>query len=443
MAMSLSLAAGRHAGLLGEPPPRRITRRVFARLGSKRPRGIVLDASALAAHFGFGASLGAVYGLLPARAHSVGGGATFGAAAWIVNYAGWLPKVGLMPRPSRDRWGRPSTMLAAHLVFGAALAVAFGALHRPRHALHGKVALVCGGSRGLGRAVARELLRQGASVAICARDPEPLEATRVWLEQFGGTVIAERCDLRSEGSTKELFAEVTRRLGPVDIVVVNAATLLVAPIETLTPTDFENAMRDTFVTATHAALTALPSMQARRRGTIAFVISIGGRFGVPHLAPYSAAKFAEAGFAEALAAEVAKDGVHVLSVFPGLMRTGSWLHASFRGAPARELRWFGVGALAPLLSIDTDRAARRIVRAIVTRKRRLTFTPAARLAIAVHDCLPGLWSLVSAVLGRLLPRAPHGSAEQGEGKALLDRPSSSLLRAIGARSARLAARHGQ
>jgi NAD(P)-dependent dehydrogenase (short-subunit alcohol dehydrogenase family) len=251
--------------------------------------------------------------------------------------------------------------------------------------------------------------------------------------------------LRDDRSTLELFELVTRELGPIDIVVANAATLLVAPIETLTQTEFEDAMLDVFGTAARAALIALPSMQARREGTLVFITSIGARFGVPHLAPYSAAKFAEAGFAEAVGAEVAKDGVNVLTVFPGLMRTGSWIHGSFRGMPERELGWFGVGAITPLLSIDADTAAKRIVRAIIDRKRRLTFTPAARLAIAVHDYLPGLWALASAIIGRLLPRAPLNGepVEQRRGGELLEQPSSWLLRAIGARSARLAERHGQ
>jgi NAD(P)-dependent dehydrogenase (short-subunit alcohol dehydrogenase family) len=445
VAMSVVVAGGRRLGLLGEPPPRRIVRRLLGRHGVRMPRGAALNVSALAAHLGFGASLGGVYGLLPPRTQSPLGGWTYGALAWAVNYAGWLPKAGLMPSPSRDRLGRPTTMVAAHLVFGRVLAEAFGAIYRPERPLRGKVALVCGGSRGLGRATARELMQAGASVAICARDPGPLEETRVWLSQFGGRVLAQRCDLRSEFDTLELFGTVTRELGPIDIVVVNAATILVAPIETLTPTDFDDAMLEIFGTATRAALTALPSMRARRQGTIVFITSVGAKIGVPHLAPYSAAKFAEAGFAEALGAEVAKDGVHVLSVFPGLMRTGSWLRASFRGAPARELRWFGMGAITPLLSIDADRAAKRVVRAIVTRKQRLTFTPAARLAIAVHDLLPGLWSFACAVLARLLPRAPLNgeSREQRQGAELLARPTSLLLRAIGARSARLAARHGQ
>jgi NAD(P)-dependent dehydrogenase (short-subunit alcohol dehydrogenase family) len=431
---------------LGEPPPRRITRRLTRVLGPLRPRGKALDVAALGAHFGFGASMGLLYGLLPERARTRAGGGSFGLAVWAANYAGWLPQVGLMPEPSRDRMGRPTAMIVAHLVFGRVLARAYRALQIPRKLpLRGQVAVVCGGSRGLGRALARELLRKGASVAICGRDARSLEATRVWLEGSGGTVFARVCDLGDEQQTLAFFRDVERELGPADVVIANAATILVAPIETLSPADFDSAMRETFGTATRAALAALPGMQARRSGTIAFVTSIGGRVGVPHLAPYSAAKFAEVGFAEALGAEVAKDGVRILRVYPGLMRTGSHTHALFRGQSERELGWFGAGAVTPLLSIDAERAARRVVRAILDGDRRLTLTPAARLATVLHDFMPGLWSTLSEIAGRLLPRAPEASdrAEDRSGADLLAESSSGPLRVIDSRTRRLAPRYGQ
>jgi short-subunit dehydrogenase len=238
---------------------------------------------------------------------------------------------------------------------------------------------------------------------------------------------------------------VERELGPIDIVVANAATILVAPIETLSPADFDLATREIFGTTVRAALAALPGMQARRSGTIAFITSIGGKLGVPHLAPYSAAKFAAVGFAEALRAEVAKDGVRVLSVFPGLMRTGSHTHALFRGKPERELGWFGAGAVTPLLSVNPERAARRVVRSIMDGDRAITLTPAARLATALHDLAPGIWSTLSALAGRLLPRAPAAGVhdEECDGAELLAKSPSRLLRAIDARTKRLAPRYGQ
>jgi NAD(P)-dependent dehydrogenase (short-subunit alcohol dehydrogenase family) len=444
--MSLVMLAGKRLGVLGEPPPRRITRRLTGALGPLRPRGRALDLAALGAHFAFGASMGLVYGLLPKRAQNPAGGGLYGLAVWATNYAGWLPQFGLMPEPSRDRRGRPTAMIVAHWVFGRALTRAYRALHPLQQApLRGRVAVVCGGSRGLGRALSRELLRQGASVAICGRDARSLEDTRAWLTRSGGRVFAEVCDLRSEEQTLEFFRDVERELGPADIVVANAASILVGPIETLSPADFDSAMREIFGTATRAALTALPSMQARGSGTIVFITSIGGKMGVPHLAPYSAAKFAAVGFAEALGAEVAKDGVRVLRVFPGLMRTGSHVHAVFRGKPERELSWFGAGAVTPLLSINAERAARRVVRAIIDGDRTLTLTPAAQLATVLHDLLPGVWSTLSAIAGRWLPRAPTASDRPAEieGAKLLADAESGLLRAIGSRTERLAPRYGQ
>jgi NAD(P)-dependent dehydrogenase (short-subunit alcohol dehydrogenase family) len=380
--MALAMLVGQRLGALGEAPPRRITRRLSWTLGPWRPRGRELDVAAWVAHLGFGASMGLLYRAL-------------------------LP-------PTEP-------------------------------ALRDRVAVVCGGTRGLGRELARELMRQGASVAVCGRDPSSLDDARRELASSGGRVSAQVCDLSSELQTREFLARVERELGPPDIVIANAATILVAPPETLSPVDFDSAMSEIFGTATRSALLALPGMRARRRGTIAFVISIGGKVGLPHLAPYSAAKFAEAGFAEALSAEVAKDGVRVLRVFPGLMRTGSHLHARFRGNVERELAWFGAAAVAPLFSIDTERAARRIVRAIIEGEHSVTLTPAARLATALHHLAPSFWSVLSETGGRLLPRL-SGSVdplEEREGAELLARSPSRLLRVIRACTRPLAAKYGQ
>lgn len=117
--MSGVMALGKKLGLLGEPPPHRIVRKV---LGRPRPARLAAPAS-LASHFAFGAALGMVHGSLPpALRRSLGVGCAFGALVWAASYVHVLPALGIMPRPSRDRPGRPTTMLVAHLVFGATLA---------------------------------------------------------------------------------------------------------------------------------------------------------------------------------------------------------------------------------------------------------------------------------------------------------------------------------
>jgi hypothetical protein len=118
--MSLLMLAAHRSGLLGEPPPRRLTRRLLSRLGPVSPRGRSLDAAATLAHFSFGAAMGVLFGLAPGRP-SASRGMLFGLGVWAVNYAGILPRLRLMPKARRDRPGRPASMIAAHLVYGATL----------------------------------------------------------------------------------------------------------------------------------------------------------------------------------------------------------------------------------------------------------------------------------------------------------------------------------
>ncbi len=446
--MSLVMATAQRLGAMGEPPPRRLTRRVLSPLGPLKPKGPALDAAALLAHFAFGGCMGGIFGLLPERFKTQAGGRLFGLGVWAVNYAGILPQLGLMPPARKDRFGRPSSMVAAHLAYGTALAAIERELSPVSQELAGKVVVVCGGSRGLGRALAGVLVQRGARVAICGRTPETLQRTQRWLQSFGSPVLAEVCDLREEAQTRTFLRRVAQELGPVDVLIANAATIDVGPIEMLRPSDFTATMREIFGSAVNATLSVLPEMRARGKGTIAIISSIGGRVGVPHLAAYSSAKFAQVGFAEALSAEVAKDGVSVLTVTPGLMRTGSHLHATFRGQPERELIWFGASAIAPLVSIDADRAARRIVRAIARGERHLTFTPAAHLGAWLHDVAPNLWRLIASRAAGLLPKGrtgprAFGGSEGAEGTQVVTRSSSALVRWIASYSAPLAAKYGQ
>ncbi len=125
LAMSGVMLAARRARWMGEMPPRRIARVALRRPRGGPMRGRTNDALGTAAHLLFGASLGAAF----ERAYRGKGrrwagplaGAAFGAAVWLVSYAGWLPALGILPPPHRDRPGRPSGMLVAHLVYGAVL----------------------------------------------------------------------------------------------------------------------------------------------------------------------------------------------------------------------------------------------------------------------------------------------------------------------------------
>ena len=113
----------------------------------------------------------------------------------------------------------------------------------------------------------------------------------------------------------------------------------------------------------YPTLALLPEMRARRSGRIVNITSIGGKLGIPHLLPYSASKFAAVGFSQGLRAELAGDGIKVVTVCPGLMRTGSPRNAIFRGQHRSEYAWFSISDALPGLSISAESAARRIVAA--------------------------------------------------------------------------------
>jgi NAD(P)-dependent dehydrogenase (short-subunit alcohol dehydrogenase family) len=296
---------------------------------------------------------------------------------------------------------RKRTLAAAAL---AALA-ARQAVARWRSAeLAGEVALVTGGSRGLGFLVARELLRQGCRVAICARSEDELAAAQRELASVG-EVLAFRCDVAAPREVERMVAEVERMLGPVGVLVNNAGVIQVGPLESQTPDDYRAAMQVMYWGTVHCTLAVLPGMLARGRGRIANVTSIGGKVAVPHLLPYASAKFAAVGFSEGLRAELAPTGVAVSTIVPGLMRTGSYLNAYFKGRQDSEYRLFALLANAPVVSMDAERAARQVVGALREgRPERVLGLPAA-LAVRAHGAFPGLSARVLGLASRLLPRA--------------------------------------
>ena len=131
----------------------------------------------------------------------------------------------------------------------------------------------------------------------------------------------------------------------------------------MTYDDYQQAMNVHFWGALHCTEAVLPDMRRRQCGRIVNIASIGGLIAVPHLAPYSASKFALVGYSDALRAEVAKDGIRVTTVCPGLMRTGSAINALMKGRHDAEFAWFAALSSMPVVSISANRAARKIVEA--------------------------------------------------------------------------------
>jgi NAD(P)-dependent dehydrogenase (short-subunit alcohol dehydrogenase family) len=287
---------------------------------------------------------------------------------------------------------------------------------RTQDNLRGEVAVVTGASRGLGLLLARELARQGCSLIICARDPAELGRAAVQLREDGADVAAVACDVTDEDAPSRLVQAALDRHGRLDIVISNAGIIQVGPVQEATPEHFQTALDIMALAPARLALAALPVMQKQRHGRIVTIASIGGKLGVPHLLPYSTAKFAAVGFSEGLRAELGRGPVTVTTVVPGLMRTGSHLQARFTGQAEKEFTWFSLGASMPLLSMDAERAARQIVGAIRERRAEIILTPAGQVVSRVADLAPGLTSGVLHLVQRLALPGPPGATTAGGGE---------------------------
>src|SRR5207248_4286032 len=243
-----------------------------------------------------------------------------------------------LPRQEVSSMRRALSIAAA-----AAGAVLIARRWMPRASLRGRVVLITGGSRGLGLVLARRLARKGARIAICARDENELERAREDLAKHGADAFTVTCDVRLQSTAERMVEMVVAHYGRLDVLVNNAGIIEVGPQTTMTLADYHSVMGVNFWGAVHVTLAALPHLRRSSVARIVNITSIGAYVPIPHLLPYTSAKYAMAGFSEGLATEVADEGVRVTTVVPGLMRTGSFVNALFKGERASEVSWFSLG----------------------------------------------------------------------------------------------------
>jgi short-subunit dehydrogenase len=283
--------------------------------------------------------------------------------------------------------------------------------------------------------MARQLKKEGARLVLLARNREELQRAK---EQLGGgaNVLAITCDVAVRASVQHAVEIVMQHFGRIDMLINNAGIIQVGPLEHMTYGDYHHAMNVHFWGALHCTEAVLPHMRRRRAGRIVNIASIGGLIAVPHLAPYSASKFAVVGYSDAVRAEVAKDGIRVTTVCPGLMRTGSSVNALMKGNHEAEFAWFGALSSLPVVSIDARRAARKIVEAARRGRPHLTLTPQARLAAMLDRLLPNTFGRMMAIANRMLP-SPVGVGGNEAWTGGESRPAAlpRLVTALGDRAA--------
>ena len=337
---------------------------------------------------------------------------------------------------------RKRRLLKPSLYVGAALVSREAVLRRRDRSIAGQRVLITGGSRGLGLALARQLLDEGCRVAICARDTGELEAARKELAQRAGpdAVLAIECDVTDRVDVDRMVAEVTASFGGIDILINNAGLVVVSPAQLTTEEDIQRALDLMLWHLVHTAFAVVPQMRERGEGQIVNVTSFGGKLAVPHLLAYSTAKFAAVGFSSGLATELRKHGVHVTTVCPSEIQTGSHTKVLFKGRRDEEYRWFALGAAAPWTQ-TADRAAARIIQGIRRREVDVTFPWTVRLAVAANGISPSWTTAALRLADKALPSPEGGDTGIETGAQVEARKSSRIWDAATTQARDAAERH--
>lgn len=251
-------------------------------------------------------------------------------------------------------------------------------MSRVSYDLRGKTVLITGAAGGIGSETARQLIAGEANVALLDIDEERLEKIA---QDLGDRAWAQRADVTSPAELEAAVSGAVARFGGIDVVVANAATFALGPVETLDPAEFQRVVEVTFLGVWRTVRAALPHVIARR-GFISHISSGGGVIQSPFNAPYSAGKAAVHAFANTLRLEVEDRGVGVGIVYFGLIATEPGLASMrdpiigpiIRAMPQRLVR-----------PRPVDEAARAIIRGIEERRRVVVYPRMFAPPVAIGD----------------------------------------------------------
>lgn len=302
------------------------------------------------------------------------------------------------------------------------------------------LALVLGSSRGLGLLIAHELAGRGHAVVLTSRTLSDLEEARRQILQVhqGAQVHVREVDVTDREAVGALVEDLEGSVGPIEVLITVAGVIQVGPAISMTFEHFDRSIDTMLRGPINVTLPVLERMRPRRRGRIGTITSVGGEVTPPHLWPYAVAKAGAVSFSEGLAAELSGTGVTATTVVPGLMRTGSHVAATFTGQQEKEYAWFAPSASLPLISMDAERAAGKIVDAVLAGHVRCELTPVTVLGVRFRGLLPGLTTRMMGVASRLLPSAdgPTETLTGEQARRKLSSPVVNALTTLGDRAAR-------
>ena len=317
-------------------------------------------------------------------------------------------------------WLELTVFVLAILSLCVTITRTLSAIHLPA----GAVILVTGSSRGLGLAIASRFAgsrwaKHQVRLVLCSRHIDELQQAQATLlarypHLHAEDILLVAADLSKPEECRRLVAEALAQFGRIDVLVNNAGIIEVGPAEIQPAEAFERAMQVNFFATFYTTWAALPHLRTQiplsghRRAAIVNIASIGGKLAVPHMLPYTAAKFALVGFSEGLHAELHKAHILVTTVCPGLMRSGGEDHAQFIGDVQAEKRWFMFAAKTPGVATTVEHAANKIFSAVEFNRAEITITTQAWLAARFAGLAPETLQLANALTNQyVLPKAPQ------------------------------------
>lgn len=277
--------------------------------------------------------------------------------------------------------------------------------------LENKVIVITGGTSGLGFALMQELLKEKAKVSLCARKEEDLQK----LKQNYPEAFTMKCDVGNKAEVFDYIQKTIQYFGRIDIVINNAGIIMVGPMEGLKREEYEKAMDVMYWGIVNTTLAVVPHMKQNGKGQIVNITSVGGKVSIPHLLPYSAAKFAAVGFSEGITPELRNSNIFVTTIVPGLMRTGSYKNALFQKGNRKSYKLFSAISSAPFLTVSAEKAARRVILAMKQKRAVKVIGFQARALIELHHFFPNTLLKAFFLTTRALPsREGVKGFERGE-----------------------------
>ncbi|HEY8517719.1 MAG TPA: SDR family NAD(P)-dependent oxidoreductase [Candidatus Binatia bacterium] len=245
----------------------------------------------------------------------------------------------------------------------------------------GRVAIVTGASSGIGTGLARMLARRGARVALVARRRDRLAALAEEIAAGGGEALALECDVGERAQVEAAARAIVERFGRIDLLVNNAGYNRHVLFKDHDVEDIERMMRVNYLGAVYWIKAVLPVMRTQGRGWIVNLSSVAGKLGQPDEAAYTATKFAIAGLSESLVYELEPLGIHVMCVYPALVRTEMFDEATLARMPESVKKNF----------IDVERFCADVLEALGKGAYEVTVPRYVGLAYLVRLLLPGIF----------------------------------------------------